>query len=108
MPITFGVGTLPLSIMAPTDTVIKSMSVKESIDTYQYRDETGVTKKLISGNLITKEVTLEVLGKPSLADVAASQILAVDTKEQVSAKFTQNNEGMPEGSVTFKAFANKV
>jgi hypothetical protein len=108
MAVTFGVGTLPLSITAPTDTVIKSMSVKESIDTYQYRDETGITKKLIPGNLITKEVTLEVLGKPALADVAATEILAVDTKEQVSAKFTQNNEGMTEGSVTFKAFVNKA
>ena len=71
MAATFGVGSLPSGASAPANTAVKTTSVKESVETYQYRDETGVTKKLIAGKLKTTEVTLDVIGSPSLAAVAA-------------------------------------
>ena len=44
MAATFGVGTLPTGATAPANTAVKTASIKESVETYQYRDETGVTK----------------------------------------------------------------
>ena len=104
MAATFGVGSLPSGASAPANTAVKTTSVKESVETYQYRDETGVTKKLIAGKLKTTEVTLDVIGSPSLAAVAAGAF-AEGTLKMVGAKITESNEGAPEGSVTFKGFA---
>jgi hypothetical protein len=104
MAATFGVGSLPSGASAPANTAVKTASIKESVETYPYRDETGVTKKLIAGKLKTTEVTLDVIGSPSLAAVAAGTF-AEGTLKMVSAKITESNEGAPEGSVTFKGFA---
>jgi hypothetical protein len=104
MAATFGVGSLPSGASAPANTAVKTASIKESVETYPYRDETGVTKKLIAGKLKTTEVTLDVIGSPSLAAVAAGAF-SEGTLKMVSAKITESNEGAPEGSVTFKGFA---
>ena len=105
MAATFGVGSLPSGASAPANTAVKTASIKESVETYPYRDETGVTKKLIAGKLKTTEVTLDVIGSPSRAAVAAGAF-AEGTLKMVSAKITESNEGAPEGSVTFKGFAS--
>lgn len=104
MAATFGVGSLPSGSSAPANTAVKTANIKESVETYQYRDETGVTKKLIAGKLKTTEVTLDVIGSPSLAAVAAGGF-AEGTLKMISAKISESNEGAPEGSVTFKGFA---
>lgn len=103
MSANFGVGTLPSGASAPADTAVKTASIKESVETYQYRDETGVTKKLLPGKLKTKEVTLDLIGSPSLAAVVAGNFTE-GTMKMMSAKITESNEGAPEGSVTFKSF----
>lgn len=103
MPATFGIGSLPSGASAPSDTAVKTATTKESVDTYNYRDETGVTKKLLAGKLKTTEVTLDVIGSPSLAAVAAGAF-AEGTLKMVSAKISESNDGAPEGTVTYKGY----
>ena len=103
MAASFGVGTLPTGAAAPQDTAVKTCTTKESVETYPYRDENGITKKLLAGKLKTTEVTLDLVGSPSLAAVVAGDFTE-GTLKQVSAKLSQSNEGAPEGSVTFKAY----
>lgn len=103
MPATFGIGSLPSGASAPNDTAVKSATTKESVDTYNYRDETGVTKRLLAGKLKTTEVTLDVIGSPSLAAVAAGPF-GEGTLKMVSAKISESNDSAPEGTVTYKGY----
>lgn len=104
MPATFGAGTLPTGMTLPTDGLIRSVSTKESVETFSYRDATGVTKVLLPGKLKTTEKTAEFYGAPSLTLTAGA--FASGTAKLVASKLSQNNEGVPEGSQTTKTYTS--
>jgi hypothetical protein len=102
MAATFG-ATLPSNTVVGTDGLLRSVSTKESVETYPYRDGTGETKKFLPGNLTTTEVTVEFFGAADLSAVTAGAFTS-NTLKMVSAKTTESNEGVPEGTHTYKAF----
>jgi hypothetical protein len=88
----------------PADGLIRSVSTKESVETYSYRDATGVTKVLLPGKVKTTEKTAEFYGNPSLSLTAGA--FASGTAKLVASKVSQSNEGVPEGSQTTKAYTS--
>jgi len=106
MPATFAIGTLPVGIVTPTDCVVKQGSEKESIETYSYRDATGVTAHAVPGKLLTTEFTLEVIGNPPLSLLSPGPFTA-GTYKLLSVKASESNEDFPTGTLTFKKFATK-
>ena len=102
MPATFG-ATLPQNTATGSDGLLRSASTKESVETFNYRDATGVTKQLLPGKLKTTEVTVEFFGNANLASVSAGAF-ANGTLKMVSAKTSQSTEGAPEGTHTYKSY----
>jgi len=103
MAATFG-ATLPDGTAVGSDGLLRSHSTKESVETFNYRDETGETKELLSGKLKTTEVTVEFFGAATLASVIAGAFTE-DTLKMVSAKTSESNEGVPEGTHTYKSYS---
>jgi len=104
MAATFGAGTVPSGAAVAQDGLLRSHSTKESVETYPYRDGTGETKEFLPGKLKTTEVTVEFFGAADLSAVSAGAFTG-GTLKMVSAKTTESNEGAPEGTHTYKAFA---
>ena len=102
MAATFGAEVLPAGVTIPTDCAVQSCDEKESVEKSTYRGGDGITAGVISHKLVTREVTLEVVGKPPLTGVVAGAF-AEGTLKQISAKFTENVDGPPSGSVTYKS-----
>ena len=88
----------------PTDGYIRSITTKESVETFSYRDGTGVTKCFLPGKVKTTEKTAEFYGSPSLTMTAGA--FASGTAKLVASKISQNNEGVPEGSQTTKTYTS--
>ena len=88
----------------PADCVLKSTSVKESVETYTYRDASGTTVKAIPGKMVTSECTLEVIGSAPLTITAGA--FASGTYKQISVKVTEGNIEFPASSLVFKKFSN--
>jgi hypothetical protein len=105
MPATFGV-TLPTGAAAGTDGLLRSTSTKETVETFNYRDGTGVTKKLLPGKLKTTEVTVEFFGAATLSSVSAGAFTS-GTLKMVSAKTSESGEGVPEGTHTYKSYTTR-
>jgi len=104
MPATFGAGTLPTGTAIGADGILRSVTTKESVDTFPLRNGTGVTTQLIPGKTKTTEITVEFYGGPTLASVAAGAF-TLNTLKMVSAKLSESNEGVPEGTHVYKSYA---
>ena len=89
----------------PADCVLKSTSVKESVETYTYRDASGTTVKAVPGKMVTTECTLEVIGSAPLTITAGA--FASGAYKQISAKVTEGNTEFPASSLVFKKFSNR-
>lgn len=87
----------------PADCVLKSTSVKESIDTHTYRNASGVTAVAVPGKLVTTECSIEVTGKAPLTLTAGA--FSSGTYKQISAKVSEGNTEFPSSSITYKKFA---
>lgn len=96
---------MPPGTTLPDSGLLRSVSKKESVETYSYRDHTGLTKVLIPGKVITTETTAEFYGSSDVSAVAAGVMVAGQAKI-VSAKVSETNEGVPEGSFTTKTYSN--
>ena len=105
MPATFG-ATLPTGTAIGSDGLLRSTSTKESVETFNYRDATGVTKQLLPGKLKTTEVTVEFFGGAALSSVSAGAFTNA-TLKMVSAKISQSVEGVPEGTHTYKSYTTR-
>lgn len=95
---------MPTGMTLPGDGLLRSVSKKESVETYSYRDASGVTKVLLPGKVKTTETTAEFYGSPSLSLSAGS--FSAGTAKLVAAKVSETNEGVPEGSFTTKTFTD--
>jgi hypothetical protein len=104
MAATFGAGTLPTGTAIGTDGILRSVTTKESVDTFPLRDGTGVTKQLVPGKTKTTEITVEFYGNPNLASVSAGAF-TLGTLKMVSAKLSESNEGVPEGAHVYKSYS---
>lgn len=93
---------MPSGMTLPGDGLLRSVSTKESVETYSYRDATGETKVLLPGKVKTTETTAEFYGSPSLSLSAGA--FTGGTAKLVSAKVSETNEGVPEGSFTTKTY----
>ena len=89
----------------PADCVLKSTSVKESVETYTYRDPSGTTVKAVPGKMVTTECTMEVIGSAPLTITAGA--FASGTYKQISVKVTEGNIEFPASSLVFKKFSNR-
>lgn len=103
MAATFAIPSLPGGVTAPDDCAVQSVETKESAESSNYRDQNGVTVGVIPHKLITREVTIEVVGRPSLIGVIAGAFTE-GTLKQVSAKFSESVDGPPSGSVVYKTY----
>jgi hypothetical protein len=103
MAATFG-ATLPNNTVIGTDGLLRSSSTKVSVEAFPYRDGTGETKKFLPGNLRTTEITVEFFGAADLSAVTAGAFTP-GTIKMVSAKTTESNEGVPEGTHTYKGYS---
>lgn len=104
MAATFGAGTVPGGTAVGTDGLLRSVTSKDSVETFNYRDATGETKEFLPGALKTTETTVEFYGAATLASVSAGAFTG-GTLKMVSAKTSESNEGVPEGSHTYKTFS---
>ena len=105
MAATFGAGTLTAPVAVGTDGLLRSVTSKNSVETYPYRNANGVTEVLLPGKLRTNETTVEFYGAAALASVAGGAFTQ-GTLKLVSAKTSESNEGVPEGSHTYKSFTD--
>lgn len=101
----FGISTFPLGISTPSDCAVQSVEVKESVEVSTYRDVSGITVGVLPHKLVSREATIEVVGRPSLLSVITGAFVE-GTYKQVSAKFTENVDGPPTGTVSYKTYAN--
>lgn len=103
MAAAFGISSLPSGLTAPADCAVQSVETKEIVESSTYRDQTGVTVGVIPHKIITREVTIEVVGRPALTGVIAGAF-ADGTLKMISAKYTENVDGPPSGTITYKAY----
>jgi hypothetical protein len=103
MAATFGAGSVPSGTAVGSDGILRSVTTKESVDTYQLRGSTGVTEQLIPGKTKTTEVTVEFYGNANLSGVTAGAF-TTGTLKMVSAKISESNEGVPEGTHVYKSY----
>jgi hypothetical protein len=103
MPATFGATTQGGTV--PSGGYLRSSSKKESVETFPYRNASGVTTELLPGNMKTTEVTIEFHGDAALGSVTAGAFTG-GTLKLVSAKVSQSNEGAPEGTHTYKSYGD--
>jgi hypothetical protein len=103
MPATFGAAVLPDGVEAQTDCVVQSLSDKSSVETYSYRNEVGVTVKLVPGKMITREVTLETIGKGSIALTGGAY--AAGVLKKLSVKVSESNDDFQKTTETFKSYS---
>lgn len=85
------------------DGILRSVTTKESVDTFPLRDANGVTVQLVPGKTKTTEITVEFYGDAVLSSVSAGAF-SEGTIKMVSAKISQSNEGVPEGTHTYKSY----
>lgn len=103
MAATFAIPSLPSGVAAPADCAIQSVETKETVESSTYRDQNGVTAGVIPHKLKTTETTIDAVGRPLLVGVVAGAFTE-GTLKQISAKFSENVDGPPSGTVVYKAY----
>ncbi len=82
---------------------MQSVETKETVENSTYRDQNGVTVGVIPHKLRTREVTPGVIGRPPLTGVIAGAFTE-GTLKLMSAKFTENVDGPPSGTLSYKTY----
>lgn len=88
----------------PADCFLKSSSLKESVEVFTHEDANGITVRAVPSKMVTKELTLELIGKAPLAVAAGS--FAAGTFRQTNAKISEAGTEFPSSSLTYKAYSN--
>lgn len=82
---------------------MQSVETKETVENSTYRDQNGVTVGVIPHKLLTREVTMELVGRPPLTGVIAGAFTE-GTLKQMGGKFAENVDGPPSGTLSYKTY----
>ena len=106
MAAAIGVGSSLIESFAPASGYIAEASADSQVDLIKIKDENGVTKRLLTKKMVTKDVTISGQGTVSLGTAVAAGSFTEDTGKVVSAKQTESADGTPEFEVNIKVYSN--
>ncbi|MBP46950.1 MAG: hypothetical protein CMH53_03345 [Myxococcales bacterium] len=106
MAAAIGVSSTLIESFAPATGFIQEVSADSSVDMIKIKDENGVTKRLLTKKMVSKDITISGQGTVSLGTAVAAGSYSEDTAKVVSAKISESAEGTPEFEVNLKVYSS--
>lgn len=105
MAASIGVGASLIESFAPASGYISEVSADSQVDLLKIKDENGVTKRLLTKKMVSKDITISGQGTVNLGTAVAAGSFTEDTGKIVSAKQSESAEGTPEFEVNIKVYS---
>ena len=106
MAASIGVGSGLIESFSPASGFIQEVSADSSVDLIKIKDESGVTKRLLTKKMVSKDITISGQGTVNLGTAVAAGSYSEDTAKVVSAKMSESSEGTPEFEVNIKVYSS--